>query len=99
MQYKPRACEYNIAYLRHAGLGNTFADEFNGISSIQPVYNTAIRLMNMEQAAAEAAVKTANPTWVVETKSKSPTDLAKWANSLGRISAKEVVFLHYCLRF
>jgi len=72
---------------------NTFADEFNGVSSLQPVYNTAIRLMNMEQAAAEAAVKTANPTWVVETKSKSPTDLARWANSLGRVSAKEVVFL------
>jgi len=72
---------------------NTFGDEFNGISSIQPVYNTSIRLMNMEQAAAEAAVKTANPTWVVSTKSKSPADLAKWAGTLGRISAKEVVFL------
>ena len=72
---------------------NTFGDEFYGISSLQPVYNTAIRLMNMEQAAAEAAVKTANPTWVVETKSKSPTDLARWATSLGRVSAKEVVFL------
>jgi len=72
---------------------NTFGDEFNGVSSIQPVYNTSIRLMNMEQAAAEAAVKTANPTWVVRTKSKSPADLARWAATLGRISAKEVVFL------
>ena len=44
-----------IAHLKF----NTFADEFNGISSIQPVYNTAIRLMNMELAAAEAAVKSA----------------------------------------
>lgn len=72
---------------------NTFGDEFYGISSIQPVYNTAIRLMNMEHAAAEAAVKTANPTWVVETETKSPQDLARWASILGRISAKEVVFL------
>lgn len=78
-----------IAHLRF----NTFGDEFGGISTIQPVYNTAIRLMNMEQAAAEAAVKTANPTWVVKTKTKSPMELAKWANILGRISAQEVVFL------
>jgi len=72
---------------------NTFGDEFTGISSLQPVYNTSIRLMNMENAAAEAAVKTANPTWVVTTKTKSPNELAKWASSLGKISSKEVVFL------
>jgi len=78
-----------IAHLRF----NTFADEFNGISSLQSVYNTAIRLMNMEHAAAEAAVKTANPTWVVKTMSKSPQDLNKWSQILGRVSAKEVVFL------
>lgn len=72
---------------------NTIGDEFNGVSSLQPVYNTAIRLMNMEHAAAEAAVKTANPTWVVETVSKSPQDLYKWMNVLGRVSAKDVVFL------
>lgn len=78
-----------IAHLRF----NTFGDEFNGISSLQPVYNTSIRLMNMEHAAAEAAVKTANPTWVVTTETKSPQELAKWAGVLGRISAKEVVFL------
>jgi len=79
----------NIAHLKF----NTFADEFSGISSLQPVYNTSIRLMNMEHAAAEAAVKTANPTWVVETETKSAQDLARWASVLGRISAQEVVFL------
>jgi hypothetical protein len=78
-----------IAHLKF----NTFGDEFNGISILQPVYSTAIRLMNMEQAAAEAAVKTANPVWVVHTKTKSPRDLNMWANTLGRISGKEVVFL------
>ena len=78
-----------IAHLRF----NTFGDEFGGISSLQPVYNTAIRLMNMEHAAAEAAVKTANPTWVVKTQTKSPTELNKWANVLGRVSGKDVVFL------
>ncbi len=78
-----------IAHLRF----NTFGDEFNGISSLQPVFNTSIRLMNMEHAAAEAAVKTANPTWVVMTKSKSVRDLNQWSQALDRISAKEVVFL------
>lgn len=78
-----------VAHLRF----NTFGDEFGGISSLQPLYNTAIRLMNMEHAAAHAAVKTANPTWVVKTQSKSPRDLATWAKILGRISAKDVVFL------
>ncbi len=84
-----KVAKERVAHLKF----NTFADEFNGISTIQPVYNTAIRLMNMEQAAAEAAVKTANPTWVVQTKTKSPMELAKWAKILGRISAQEVVFL------
>jgi len=72
---------------------NTFADEFNGISSLQPVYNTAVRLMNMEQAAAESAVKTANPLLVVTTGSKSPIEVAKWARLFGRISAKEQITL------
>lgn len=72
---------------------NSFADEFNGISSIQPVYNTAIRLMNMEHAAAEAAVKAANPIWVGTTKTKNPTELAKWSGILNNISGKDQVFL------
>jgi hypothetical protein len=72
---------------------NGFADEFNGVSSIQPVYNTAIRLMNMEHAAAEAAVKTANPLFVAKTKCKSPIELAKWNSVLDGISAKDVVGL------
>lgn len=72
---------------------NTFSDEFNGISSIQPVYSTAIRLMNMENAAAEAAVKTANPTWVVYTTSKSPQELMRWQEIMGRVSAQDVIFL------
>jgi len=78
-----------ISHLRY----NTFGDEFSGISSLQPVYSTAVRLMNMEHAAAEAAVKTANPTWVVKTQTKSPQDLARWVKVLGNVSAKEVVFL------
>jgi len=78
-----------IAHLRY----NTYADEFNGISSIQPVYNTTVRLMNMEQAAAEAAVKTANPIIVGMTETKSPQELLKWSQMMGRISAKEQVFL------
>lgn len=78
-----------IAHLRF----NTFGDEFNGISSLQPVYSTSIRLMNMEQAAAEAAVKSANPVWIVNTTTKSPRELNMWASYLGRISGKEVVFL------
>lgn len=72
---------------------NTFADEFNGISSIQPVYNTSIRLMNMEHAAAEAAVKTANPLLIGETTTKSPQELAKWSQMFGRVSGKEQIFL------
>jgi hypothetical protein len=49
--------------------------------------------MNMEHAASEAAVKTANPTWVVETETKSPSELNKWGNVMGNVSAREVVFL------
>jgi len=78
-----------ISHLRF----NTFGDEFKGVSNLQPVFNTSIRLMNMEHAAAEAAVKTANPTWVVETETKSVMELAKWAQALGKVSAKEVLFL------
>ena len=72
---------------------NTFADEFNGISSLQPVYNTAIRLMNMEQAAAESAVRTANPLNVLMTSSKSPNEIMKWSRLFGRISGKEQITL------
>jgi len=72
---------------------NNFSDEFNGISTLQPVYNTALRLMNMENAAAEAAVKTANPLLVGTTDTRSPKDLAKWTKVLGNISSKEQVFL------
>lgn len=78
-----------IAHLRF----NTFADEFRGVSSLQPVYNTAIRLMNMEHAAANAAVKSANPIIVGKTKTKSPRDLSLWSQVLSNISAKEQVFL------
>ena len=72
---------------------NTFADEFNGISSLQPVFNTAVRLMNMEQSAAEAAVKTANPLNVITASSKSPHEVAKWARLFGRISGREQLTL------
>jgi len=72
---------------------NTFCDEFNGISTLQPVYNTALRLMNMENSAAEAAVKTANPLFVGTTETKSLKDLANWNKVLGNISGKEQVFL------
>ena len=72
---------------------NTFCDEFNGISTLQPVYNTALRLMNMENSAAEAAVKTANPLLVGTTETKSLKDLAAWNKALGNISGKEQVFL------
>jgi len=78
-----------IAHLRF----NTFGDEFTGISSLQPVYNTTIRLMNMEHAAAEAAVKTANPIIVGQTETKNPNELRKWSGILSHISAQEQVFL------
>jgi len=79
----------DVAHLRF----NTFADEFTGVSSLQPVYRTTMSLMNMERAAAESAVKTANPSWLVKTGSKSPRDVAQWAKMLNKISAKEVTFL------
>ena len=71
-----------ISHLRF----NIFGDEFNGISSLQSIYNTAVRLMNMEQAAAEAAVKTANPLWVARTDTKNLIELRKWSKFLGNIS-------------
>lgn len=71
----------------------TVGDELVGTSAIQPVYNTAVRLMNMEDAAAHAAVKTANPIWIGKSKSRSPRDLLKWNKILGRISAKEQIML------
>jgi len=72
---------------------NSFADEFNGVSSLQPVYNTTVRLMNMEQAAAEAAVKTANPLLVGKTETKSLRELQSWSSVLNNISSKDQVFL------
>jgi len=72
---------------------NTFSDEFTGISSLQSVYRTTLSLMNMERAAAESAVKTANPAWIVKTSSKSTKDISSWAKILHNISGKEVTFL------
>ena len=72
---------------------NTLGDEFTGLSTIQPGYDTIVRLMNMEYAAAEAAVKTANPLFVAKTNTKSPNQIALWGHLLGRINGKEQVFL------
>jgi len=71
----------------------TIGDELTGTSAIQPVYNTAVRLMNMENAAANAAVKTANPLWIGQSDSKSPRDLFNWNKILGRISSREQIML------
>jgi hypothetical protein len=49
--------------------------------------------MNMENAAAEAAVKTANPLLVGKTETKSLRELAAWSQVLNNISAKDQVFL------
>jgi hypothetical protein len=78
-----------IAHLRF----NTLGDEFTGISTLQPGYDTIVRLMNMEYSAAEAAVKTANPIIVGETNTKSPHMIALWGNILGRINGREQVFI------
>ena len=78
-----------ISHLRF----NTLGDEFTGISTIQPGYNTIVRLMNMEYSAAEAAIKTANPLTVVTANTKSPHQIALWGQILGRINGREQVFI------
>lgn len=72
---------------------NTFGDEFSGVSILQPVYDTILRLMNMEQSAAIAALKTANPTTVLQTDAKSPVVLAKWAKVVGNVGSQQQVML------
>ena len=49
--------------------------------------------MNMEYAAAEAAIKTANPIIVGKCNTKSPHQIAMWGTILGRISGREQVFV------
>ena len=78
-----------ISHLRF----NILGDEFTGVSTIQAGYDTIIRLMNMEYAAAEAAVKTANPIIVGTTNTKSPNQMALWGQVLGRINGREQVFI------
>ena len=89
MEQKKEIEKERIAHL----MFNTFSDEFNGISTLQPVYNTALRLMNMENAAAEAAVKTANPLIVGKTETRSLKDLSNWSRVLGNVSTKDQVLL------
>jgi len=72
---------------------NTLGDEFDGVSIIQPVYDTVIRLMNMEYAAAIAAVRTANPLLVGKCNTKSPNLIKEWSKILGNISGKDQIFL------
>jgi predicted HTH domain antitoxin len=78
-----------IAHFMYQRIG----DEFTGLSIIQPCYNTLIRLMNMEESAAAAAVKISSPLLVGKTNAKSPNILRMWAMALGRISGKEQVLL------
>lgn len=78
-----------IEHLRY----NTLGDDFTGVSTIQSGYNTIVRLMNMEYAAAESAVKTANPIIVGKCNTKSPHQIAMWGTILGRISGKDQVFV------
>ena len=72
---------------------NTLGDEFGGISTIQPGYDTIVRLMNMEYSAAEAAVKIANPIIIAECNTKSPQQVALWGQTLGRINGREQLFV------
>ena len=72
---------------------NCLGDEFEGLSSIQPGYDTIVRLMNMEYSAAEAAIKTANPLIVGKCNTKSPAQIAMWGSILGRINGREQIFL------
>ena len=76
-----------IAHMRY----NTLGDDFTGISTIQSGYSTIVRLMNMEWAAAQAALRTANPLIVATAATKSPVQIAQWAQILGRISAREQI--------
>lgn len=78
-----------IAHLKFNCLG----DEFEGLSAIQPGYDTIVRLMNMEYAAAESAIKTANPLIVGKCNTKSPSQIAMWGTILGRINGRDQVFL------
>jgi hypothetical protein len=72
---------------------NSLGDEFTGISLFQSGYGTTVRLMNMEYSAAEAAIKTANPMWVVTCNTKSPHQIAQWSLILGRITGKDQLFI------
>lgn len=72
---------------------NVVGDEFTGISTLQAGYDTIVRLMNMEHAAAHAAVKTANPLLIAEANTRSPHQVAIWGKILGRISGQEQVIL------
>ena len=72
---------------------NKIADEFIGVGIIQPIYSTINRLMRMEAAAADAAVKAANPMWVGYFDTVSETTVRKWAHFLGRLTTKEQIFL------
>ena len=72
---------------------NTIGDEFTGISILQPLYDTAVRLMNMEYSAAEAAVKIANPIIIGYCNTKSPHQVSLWGSILGRINGKDQLFV------
>ena len=72
---------------------NIVGDEFTGVSTIQPGYDTIVRLMNMEYSAAEAAVKTANPIIIGTTNTRSPNQMAMWGKALGKINGREQVFI------
>ena len=78
-----------IAHMRY----NTLGDDFTGISTIQPGYSTIVRLMNMEWAAAQAALRTANPLIVATAATKSPVQVAQWAHVLGKLSAREQIIV------
>jgi len=89
MEVSKEISKDKISHLRY----NTLGDEFTGISTIQPGYDTIVRLMNMEYSAAEAAVKIANPIIVGTCNTKSPHQIAQWGQILGRISGREQVFV------
>jgi len=72
---------------------DSIGDEFEGVSLLQPAYDTIIRLMNMEYSAALAAIKTANPLLVGTCNSKSPNIIRQWGSILGKISGKDQVFI------
>lgn len=72
---------------------STYGDEFIGVSLLQSVYDTTVRLMNMENAAANASVKAANPLLVGRSETNNPSYLATWSKLLGKLTSKEQVFL------